>query len=279
MPLCAGPGQAAALGRAGVWQQRGRCAVYAALCMLPRSVLHASACSKVSGLLLLRLRWLLRWLHWRCAVSVCHTHAGARVHALEAQQRPLLHCRSAKWSRRHAGHRQSHTLDALCPMHVTHVPLCFSLCAELEVESPACWPPSVTHLSLEHCSLTRLPRSLTRLTQVGLVGAAAGLREAGWVANGVVGRQAHARAMTRIRVRWQPHAHDARGHGHRGSELFQTQAAAGHAKPCLASGAAGQSLAVWLHTLAASAAAQPGAPPAHVCRGAGMTARQHSLLI
>lgn len=38
--------------------------------------------------------------------------------------------------------------------------------AELEVESAACWPPSVTHLSLEHCSLTRLPRSLTRLTQL-----------------------------------------------------------------------------------------------------------------
>lgn len=73
----------------------------------------------------------------------------------------------------------------------------------------------------------------------GLVGAAAGLREAGWVANGVVGRQAHARAMTRIRVRWQPHAHDARGHGHRGFELLQTQAAGGNAKPCLARGAGG----------------------------------------
>ena len=38
--------------------------------------------------------------------------------------------------------------------------------SELEVQSAACLPPSVTHLSLEHCCLTALPSCITRLSQV-----------------------------------------------------------------------------------------------------------------
>ena len=39
--------------------------------------------------------------------------------------------------------------------------------SELEIESAACLPPSVTHLSLEHCCLTAVPSCITRLAQVG----------------------------------------------------------------------------------------------------------------
>jgi hypothetical protein len=39
--------------------------------------------------------------------------------------------------------------------------------AELAVEGGAgCLPPSVTHLSLEHCMLSAVPTCITRLTQV-----------------------------------------------------------------------------------------------------------------
>ena len=40
--------------------------------------------------------------------------------------------------------------------------------AELIIEEGlGCMPPSVTHLSLEHCRLARLPPAIARLTQVG----------------------------------------------------------------------------------------------------------------
>lgn len=38
--------------------------------------------------------------------------------------------------------------------------------AELAIECPGCLPLTTTHLSLEHCRLSRLPDCITRLTQV-----------------------------------------------------------------------------------------------------------------
>ena len=37
---------------------------------------------------------------------------------------------------------------------------------ELEVEAPACLPPGITHLSLEHCCLATVPDCITRLSKV-----------------------------------------------------------------------------------------------------------------